>query len=477
MKCCCVIAVLTANLLMSGAYAAADAKGEVLFYRNPMNPAITSPVPAKDGMGMDYIPVYADGAAQDGSGGATVSIDPAVVQNLGVRTEIATRRPLPRRIDTVGYVGYDERNISHVHMRADGWIERLVVKSVGERVKAGDLLFEIYAPTLANAQEEFLQSLRVGQPGLISASRERLRALGIDAQQIRDLESRRKALPRIQIHAAQDGVVTELNVREGMFVKPGTVVMSLADLSSVWLQADVFERQADWVKVGQVAEVHLDYRPGELFKGKVDFVYPMLDPKTRTLRVRLRFDNPDETLKPQMYASVVIFADPRDNVLSVPREALIRTGTASRIILAEGEGKFRAVEVVPGIETGDWVEIKEGLTEGERVVISGQFLIDSEASIRATALRLQGASASKQVMTEVEPVTGAGTVTAVMAEHRMLTLNHEPIKALGWPAMTMDFNLTDKAELEGVKPGSRIHFTLVQDKDDMYRIDSIHVME
>lgn len=473
MKRFCVIAVVAANLLMPGAYAAADAKGEVLFYRNPMNPAITSPVPAKDNMGMDYIPVYADETGQ----GATVNIDPAVVQNLGVRTEVVTRGRLSRRIDTVGYVGYNERNIGHVHMRADGWIERLVVKSVGERVKAGDLLFEIYAPTLANAQEEFLQSLRVGQSGLISASRERLRALGIDTQQISKLESSRKALPRIQVYAQQDGVVAELNVREGMFVKPGTVVMSLADLSSVWLQADVFERQADWVKVGQVSEVRLDYRPGEVFKGKVDFVYPTLDQKTRALRVRLRFDNPDELFKPQMYANVLIFTDPRDNVLSVPLEALIRTGTANRIILAEGEGKFRAVEVVPGMETGDRVEIKEGLVDGARVVVSGQFLIDSEASIRATALRMQNKSPAEQPMTEAEPITGAGTVTAIMADHRMLTLDHDPIEVLGWPAMSMDFNLTDKPELEGIKPGSRIHFTLVQDKDDMYRIDSIHVME
>lgn len=393
MKCLLTgITTLTLAALLAGLAAAAEDEREVLFYRNPMNPAITSPVPAKDEMGMDYIPVYADAARQ----GATVSIDPAVVQNLGVRVETATRGRLWRRIDTVGYVGYDEGRIGHVHMRADGWIERLVVKSVGERVKAGELLFEIYAPTLANAQEEFLQSLRVGQRALIAASRERLLALGIDARQIRDLETTRRPLPRIHVYAQQDGIVAELNVREGMFVTPGTVVMSLADLSSVWLLADVFERQADWVAVGQPAEVRLRYRPGEVFEGKVDFVYPTLDPKTRALRVRLRFDNPGEALKPAMYADVQIFAGPRDDVLSVPREALIRTGTADRIIVAEGDGRFRAVEVVPGMESGDWVEIREGLAEGAQVVVSGQFLIDSEASIRASALRLQGATAQPE---------------------------------------------------------------------------------
>ncbi len=365
------------------------AERKILFYRNPMNPEITSPVPAQDEMGMDYIPVY----SEPGGDAAAVRIDPVVVQNLGVRTETVARGNLWRRVDSVGYVGFDERRISHVHLRTEGWIEQLNVHSVGERVKAGDKLFEIYAPSLANAQEEFIQALRAGQAGLVKASRERLNALGIDNAQIRHIEKTREPLQRIAVRAHHAGTVAQLNVRDGMYVTPSTEVLTLADLSSVWLLADVFERQADWVKVGQSAEVRLPYRPGEVREGQVEFIYPNLDPKTRTLRVRLRFDNEDEALKPDMYAQVQIFAGPIRDVLSVPREALIRTGRSTRVILAEEEGKFRAVEVESGIESGDWVEVREGLAEGDRVVISGQFLIDSEASIRASMLRMQGEGA------------------------------------------------------------------------------------
>lgn len=360
-----------------------------LFYRNPMNPAITSPVPAKDSMGMDYVPVYAEISGTDA---AVVSIDPSVVQNLGVRIEPVARGSFAQRIDTVGTVGYDEQRVAHIHMRAEGWIERLAIHFVGERVPAGAALFEIYSPALANAQEEFLQALRVGQADLIEASRERLRLLGVDAQQVQALERNRRANARITMRAPQAGVVTTLNVREGMYVTPDVEVMSLADLSSVWLLADVYERQAAWVAVGQSAEVRVSSRPGAVYRGAVEFIYPSLDPKTRTLRARLRFDNPGEVLKPGMYANVQILAAPRENVLSVPRQALIRSGRADRVIVALGEGKFRAAEVVTGMESGDAIEIVSGLQGDERVVVSGQFLIDSEASIKASTLRMQNAT-------------------------------------------------------------------------------------
>lgn len=445
---------------------------EILFYRNPMNPTITSPVPAKDWMGMDYIPVYADEASgQD----AEVRIDPALVQNLGVVTEAATRGRLWRRVDAVGTVAYDEQRVVHIHMRSEGWIERLNVHFVGERVSAGDTLFEVYSPALVNAQEELLQALRVGQPRLIAASRERLQLLGVDAQQVRDIERTRTAQSRVVVRAAQDGVVTALNARHGMYVTPDMEVMTLADLSSVWLLADVPERHSAWIKLGQPAEVRLPARPGEVLEGEVDYVYPNLDPRTRTLRARLRFDNPDEVLRPEMFANVRIFAGPKDDVLSIPRQALIRTGSAERVIVALGEGRFRAVDVVAGMESGDWIEIRTGLEEGDRVVVSGQFLIDSEASIQASALRMQSTSDSETPV--AESVDGMGTVTAVMADEGMITLDHEPIEALGWPAMEMDLDVNDAVDLGAVAVGSRIHFTLEQDAEGNYRIGSIHVME
>lgn len=459
--------------------AAAD-KGEreILYWVAPMDPNFRRDKPGKSPMGMDLVPVYADeaGAAD------LVSIDPAVVQNLGVRTAKVERGRLWRMIKTVGYVDYDERHISHVHLRTDGWIDRLYVKSDGERVKKGQVLFEVYSRDLVNAQEEYLQARRSNSDYLVRASRERLIALGMAPDQIREIARTGRAAQLVRVRASQDGIVANLRVREGMYVTPKMEVMTLADLSSVWLLVDVFERQANWVAAGQPAEVRLPYMPGQVWEGEVEFVYPTIDPKTRTLRARLRFDNPDEALKPEMYANVRVYAGPKDGVLMIPREALIRTGDSERVIIALGDGKFDARAVTAGIESGDWVEILSGLEEGETVVTSGQFLIDSEASLKASFDRMGGGEqeAGDQAGAEQQPaeaVMGMGTVKAVMAEARKLTLAHEPIEALGWPAMTMDFALTDAASLEGVVPGARIHFTLVRGDDEVYRIDSIHVLD
>jgi Cu(I)/Ag(I) efflux system membrane fusion protein len=350
-----------------------------------MDPAYRRDAPGKSPMGMDLVPVYADEASGDGNG---VRIDPAVVQNLGVRTAVVERGPLWRRIRAVGYVAFDERHISHIHLRTDGWIEKLHVKSNGERVRKGDPLLEVYSPALVNAQEEYIQALRGNNDHLKQASRERLEALGVSTAQIRQIAAKRRASQRIQVYAGQDGIVDALSVREGMYVKPATEVMALADLSSVWLLVDIFERQANWVKPGQPAEVRLDYLPGQVWKGSVEFVYPTIDPETRTLQARLRFDNPDETLKPDMYATVAIYAGPKQDVISIPREALIRTGEEQRVILALGEGRFKPRKVTAGIESGGFVEIVSGLEEGDRVVTSGQFLIDSEASLQASFQRM-----------------------------------------------------------------------------------------
>jgi Cu(I)/Ag(I) efflux system membrane fusion protein len=208
--------------------------------------------------------------------------------------------------------------------------------------------------------------------------------------QIRQVARERRASQRVHILASQDGVVDGLNVREGMYVKPATEVLTLADLSSVWLLVDVFERQSDWVAVGQPAEVRLGYLPGRVWEGEVEFVYPTIDPKTRTLQARLRFDNPDDALKPDMYANVRIYAGPKREVLSIPREALIKTGKTQRVIVALQQGRFRAQAVTAGLESGDFVEIISGLNEGDQVVTSGQFLIDSEASLRASFRRMGG---------------------------------------------------------------------------------------
>lgn len=357
---------------------------EILYWVAPMDPSFKSDKPGKSPMDMEMVPVY----AQDIGSGDVVTISSTVENNLGVRTATAKRGPLWRRIEATGYVGFDETRISHINVRTKGWITKLLVNAEGERVLKDELLFELYSPELVNAQKEYLQALRRGDERLKSGADEKLRALGMIRAEIIKLAHRGSASENIQVVAPQDGVVSFLGVREGMYIQPNTTIMSLADLSSVWLQAEVFESQADWVAAGQAAEARLNYMPGEVFSGQVDYVYPILDPKTRTLRVRLHFDNPGERLKPNMYAQVSIYGKLQPNALSIPLEALIRAPYRDRVVVSLGDGKFRVHEVMTGMESGEWVEIIAGIEEDDKIVTSAQFLLDSEASLVGSIRRL-----------------------------------------------------------------------------------------
>jgi Cu(I)/Ag(I) efflux system membrane fusion protein len=358
---------------------------EVLYWQAPMDPSYRRDEPGKSPMGMDLVPVYADDVdAEEG----VVSIDPAVVGNLGVRTATAEYGALSRRIETVGYVGFDEDTLQHIHTRVDGWIEKLETKAAGDPVQEGQLLFELYSPTLVNAQQEYLAAARSGTATMVEASRMRLLALGVTRGEIERLNRERTVSQRVSIYADTDGFIAHLGVREGIYVMPATEIMSIAKLDRVWIQAEVFERQAAWVQAGQRAEVELDYLPGTRLQGTVDYVYPELDPKTRTLGVRLRFNNEDEVLRPGMFARVTLYGAETDPVVHVPREALIRGGSVDRVVLALGDGRFRAQPVQVGIESGDRVALVSGLSAGDRVVTSAQFLIDSESNIDTALTRM-----------------------------------------------------------------------------------------
>jgi len=467
--------ILTSMFMMGmiptqAVHAAEDGEKEVLYWVAPMDPNYKRDKPGKSPMGMELIPFYA-GADDEGPG---ITIRPEVIQNLGVRLATAENTRLWRGIDTVAYVDFDESLVSHIHLRTKGWIEKLNVQSQGERVKKGQRLFNLYSPELVNAQEEFVQALQAGNRGLIRASRDRLNALGIPLRTVKKLEKTRKVKQTVEIYAPQDGVVSALKVREGMYVKPAMRIMTLADLSSIWILAEVFERQTDWVKLGQPAEIRLSYLPGEVWKGRVEYIYPSLDPKTRTLKVRLRFDNPGEKLKPNMYAHIKIFGGKKENTIVIPIEALIRTGREERVILAKGEGRFEARIVTAGIESGKWVEIKEGIADGDKVVVSGQFLLDSEASMKASITRMTPLEDSGDAG-ESDQVSGSGVIDSMMPAHGMLTLKHEPIDELGWPAMTMDFLTADGVSLGELKVGESVMFTL-EKQDDKYVITAIHAM-
>jgi Cu(I)/Ag(I) efflux system membrane fusion protein len=362
-----------------------DGEREILYWVAPMDANYRRDEPGKSPMGMDLVPVYAD---EVDSQPGTVKIDPTVVNNLGVRTAQAERGALPRHIDTVGYVQFDEDTLHHVHTRVDGWIEKLATKATGDPVEKGQLLFELYSPTLVNAKQEFLAALRSNNTVLLQASRERLAALGVTESQIARLEKERAAGQRVRVYAEADGVIAHLAVREGIYITPANEVMSIAELDKVWVLAEVFEREAAWVRPGQMAMVELDYLPGKMWHGTVDYVYPELDPKTRTLTVRIRFDNEDEMLRPNMFARVTIHAEDTGPVVHVPREAVIRGGNIDRVVVDLGDGRYRSRPVTLGIESNDRVAIRSGLEAGEQIVVSGQFLIDSESNIEAALARM-----------------------------------------------------------------------------------------
>lgn len=442
---------------------AAPNERKPLKYRHPMNPSIFSDTPAKDDMGMDYIPVYAD--EEQSITGSGIRIAPEVVNNLGVRTAPVERGDLSREIETVGYLDYDERTLSHVHLRANGWVENLRIKTLGERVRKGDLLLEVYAPDLVNAQREYLQALGGIQESLKASARDRLSALGIAESQIQQVEKERRVGPLTAVYARQDGIVSTLNIRQGMYVTPEMELMTLADPSTIWLKVEVFEQQAGWLAVGQKAEVRLPHAPGESWEGAVEYIYPDVDAKTRAVRARLRFPNPGERLKFNMFANVTIQATPRAKALSVPREALIRTGAEQRAIVALGDGRFEARPVETGIEAADRLEIRSGLKQGEQVVTSAQFLLDSESSVRASLQRLNKPAAT--------PIWAEGVINTVEATARTLNVTHEPINALNWPAMTMDFPVAKGVKLDGLKPDSKIRFRLRQGEDGRYQIEAL----
>ena len=376
-----------------------------LYYRSPMNPSVTSPVPAKDAMGMDYVPVYADDdtAAKDPSG--TVKIDPVMVQNIGVRTAVAKKTSLSRTIRAVGRVDYDEERMARLHPKVEGWVDKLFVDKTGERVEPDTILLSIYSPQLVTSQQEYLLALnnldalkkstnedvRKGAEALVKSSLERLRMLDVPPHQIRELEQTRKIKKYLHIHSPVAGTITKIGARPGQFVTPKTELYMIADLSKVWVYAEIYEYELPWVNLGDEVKMTLSALPGKVFTGHVGYIYPYAEAKTRTIKVRLLFDNPKGLLKPEMFAEVNIAAATQDNVIVIPSEAVVRSGKSEQVFVVSGPGKFEPRKVVAGMESNGRVAILSGLREGETVVTSAQFLIDSESSLReATAKMLEG---------------------------------------------------------------------------------------
>ncbi len=444
---------------------AANSSNEPLYWVAPMDPNYKRDKPGKSPMGMDLIPVYAEdlAGAQDKPG--TVTIDPSVENNLGVKTAQVTLEKLSPRIETVGYIAFDESKLWQTNVRVAGWVEKLYINAVGEKVNKGDVLFTLYSPELVKAQEELLNAYRTGRSGLVKGATERLVTLGVDRTQIKAVTQRGKASQTIAIKAPDDGIIASLNVREGGYLSPAQAVISAGPLENVWVDAEVFERQAHWMKAGSNATMTLDSIPGKNWQGTIDYVYPILDPKTRTLRVRLKFPNPNGELKPNMFANIALQPVSDDDVLTIPKSSVIRTGGMTRVVLAEGNGKYRSTRIKVGREAYDRAEVLEGLSQGDRIVTSAHFMLDSESSQTADLSRISAPQESAAVTAWAK-----GEITDVMKGHRMLTINHQPVPEWEWPGMVMNFTFADGVEMGDLKKGQNIEFEMQKTETGQYEI-------
>lgn len=471
-----------------------DTGKQVKYWYDPMVPTQKFDKPGKSPfMDMQLVPKYAG----DGGDDSSVSIPSQTLQNLGIRLEKVASTTFSNEVSAVGRIEPDERRITTVQTRVAGFVERLLVRAEGDPVKKGQKVAEMYSPELLAAQQEYLALLELDQidsTGLQQAARKRLRLLGMSDFEINGIKRNNLSTQRFGIYAPTSGVVTELGVREGGELMSGNSLMKITDLSRVWLIAEVPERDAGMIEPGLEAKVELQSRPGETVTGKVSYLYPTLDEATRTLRVRVELANPKGNFRPGMYANVLLSQTSQQG-LAVPTESIIATGQRKVIIVKNDKG-FQPAEVVTGLESDGKTQILEGLSEGETVVASGQFLIDSEASLSGVLARLsqQGKGPAdmdsmasgegmenmddmKMDMTKSQPEKmpkGTGRVVDVNLKEGSVTLAHEPIPELGWPSMTMGFKVKDAKQLQSLKVGDAVKFILkTEPGGEQYILDGI----
>lgn len=435
----------------------------VLYWHDPMVPATKFDKPGKSPfMDMQLVPVYADEAA-----GAGVSVASGVAQNLGIRTAIVRKVDVQSRLEAVGVVAQNERGTEVVQSRVTGYIEKLYVRAVFDPVRKGQPLATIYAPEWAAALEEYL-GIRKAQVGstLVDAARARLRLLSIPDDVIARSEQSGTAQTRFTLTAPTSGVVAELGVRDGAMVTPGMTLFRITDLSTVWAMADVPEAVASQIRVGSNAEVLVTGLPDPI-AGKLSAILPDVDPATRTLKARIELRNPGLMLKPGMFVRVTFKQKSSEQALVIPQEAVIATGKRNVVIVAVADGKYAPVEVQLGRESGSDVEVKSGLSEGQKVVSSGQFLLDSEASLKSGLSRLDTGTPA---MATPQVHVGSGKLVAIDADE--VTISHGPIASLQWGAMTMPFKALKGGMPKDLKVGSQVTFEFSQ-QGDAYQLERV----
>lgn len=462
---------MTRGMTMAAPAPAAVGGKQVLYWHDPMVPGQKFDKPGKSPfMDMQLVPVYADDHADEGK----VSISARVQQNLGIRTAEVVSGRLAAPVEAVGNVAYNDRDVALVQARSNGFVERLYVRAPLDPVRKGQPLAELYVPEWVAAQEEYLSVRRMKDAGgaLLDAARQRMRLVGMGDDQIRLVESTGKTHPRMAIAAPIGGVITELGAREGMAVSMGTSLFRINGTGTVWVNAELPENLAAMVRPGSVVEARTPALPGAVFKGKVGAIIPEVSAATRTLKARIELANPDGRLVPGMFTSVSLTRPAGKDLLLVPSEAVIQTGTRSVVIVAQGDGKFLPVDVDVGAEANGRSEIRKGLQAGQKVVVSGQFLIDSEASLRGTANRMTDTPATAGPRAAEAPLHRAqGRVEKIDKDE--ITISHGPVPALQWGAMTMGFKLPATGLQPGVAVGGMVAFEFRQAGDGAYQIVSI----
>jgi Cu(I)/Ag(I) efflux system membrane fusion protein len=459
---------------------------KLLYYRNPMGLPDTSPVPKKDPMGMDYIAVYEGEEPEAGSGQIKISVDK--VQKLGVRSEPVVLRALERTVSAAGRIEVDERRLYAVAPKFEGWVERLFVNATGEPVARGQPLFEVYSPELVSAQREYaiatqaVKALKdaeaesqASMKRLAESSLARLRNWDISDEQVQALAQSGEARRTLTFRSPVAGIVMEKKAIQGMRFMPGEALYQIADLSAMWVIAEVFEQDIGAVRMGGRATVRINAYGDQKFDGRITYIYPTFKPDTHTIPVRLEIANPRLLLRPAMHAQVELPVGGSGKTPTVPVSAVIDSGTRQVVLVQLAEGRFEPREVKLGILNDQHVQVIEGVKEGERVVVSANFLIDAESNLKAAIGGFgQGApAASGEAKGAISGATAAakspgvghradGTVKAVDAKAGSVSVAHGPVATLNWPAMTMDFKPANEALLAQLKPGAAIIFEFVE---------------
>ena len=447
---------------------------KIIYYHDPMVPGNKFDKPAKSPfMDMMLVPVYADGD----SDGSKVTVSPRIQQNLGVRTATVTEGTLSPQVSTVGNIAFNERDQAIVQVRTTAFVERLHVRAVLDRVARGQPLADLYVPNWVAAQEEFLSVRKMlgnDLVPLVDAARQRMRLVGMDEAQIKAVESSGQAQPRITLAAPIGGVVTELMAREGMTVMTGATLFRINGMGTVWANAEVPESQAALIRPGAKVQASSAAAPGTILRGTVQALLPDVNAATRTLKARVELANPGNVLVPGMFVTMQFMDARTGKALLVPTEAVIQTGKRVVVMLAEDKGSFRPVEVETGIESGGLTEIRRGLQAGQRVVVSSQFLIDSEASLRGVEARLNDAPQPGAAKTAPRH-EGEAKIDAIGKDS--ITLSHTPIPSLKWGAMTMDFKAPAPKDLSrNLAVGDQVRFEFYMDADGLPQLTRVSPM-